>query len=188
MQAPERGALATDRVRFVDDPVACVIAETRAQARDAAEAVVVPVDPLPAVVEASAAAAPGAPVLFDRPGGTVVLDFHYGNRDKVAEAFAKAAHTARVPLRNNRVVVAAMEPRSALATYDSASGRSTIHIRSHRMFLSQNDIAGDIPKVPVEKVRVLTGNVGGSFGMKASAYPKYVCLLHAGKELGRPVK
>jgi carbon-monoxide dehydrogenase large subunit len=76
MQAPERGALATDRVRFVDDPVACVIAETRAQARDAAEAVVVDVDPLPAVVEASAAAAPGAQLLFDRPGGTVVLDFH----------------------------------------------------------------------------------------------------------------
>jgi len=106
----------------------------------------------------------------------------------VAEAFAKAAHTVRVPLRNNRVVVAAMEPRSALATYDPASGRSTIHIGSHSMFRPHNHIAGDIPKVPVEKVRVLTGNVGGSFGMKASVYPEYVCLLHAGKELGRPVK
>jgi carbon-monoxide dehydrogenase large subunit len=106
----------------------------------------------------------------------------------VAEAFAKAAHTVRVPLRNNRVVVAAMEQRSALATYDPASGRSTIHIGSHSMFRRHNHIAGDIPKVPVEKVRVLTGNVSGSFGMKASVYPEYVCLLHAGKELGRPVK
>jgi carbon-monoxide dehydrogenase large subunit len=165
-----------------------VIAETRAQAREAAEAVVVDVDPLLAVTEASAAAAPGAPVLFDRPGGNVVLDFHYGNRDKVAEAFVKAAHTVKVPLRNNRVVVAAMEQRSALATYDPASGRSTIHIGSDSMFRPHNHLAGDIPKVPVEKVRVLTGNVGGSFGMKASVYTEYVCLLHAAKELGRPVK
>jgi carbon-monoxide dehydrogenase large subunit len=188
IQAPERGALATDRVRFVGDPVACVIAETRAEARDAAEAVIVDVDPLPAVVEASAAAAPGAPVLFDRPGGNVVLDFHYGNRDKVAEAFAKAAHTVKVQLRNNRVVVAAMEPRSALATYDPASGRYTIHVGCQGVFGLRNQLAGDILKVPVEKVRVLTGNVGGSFGMKASAYPEYICLLHAAKELGRPVK
>jgi carbon-monoxide dehydrogenase large subunit len=188
MQAPERGALATDRVRYVGDPVACVIAETKAQARDAAEAVIVEVDPLPAVTEAAAAAAPDAPALFDRPGGNVVLDFHYGDRAKVAEAFAKAAHRVKVPLRNNRVVVAAMEPRSALAEYDAASGRYTIHVGCQGVFGLRNQLAHDILKVPVEKVRVLTGNVGGSFGMKASAYPEYVCLFHAAKELGRPVK
>ncbi|MFN6998539.1 MAG: xanthine dehydrogenase family protein molybdopterin-binding subunit [Elioraea tepidiphila] len=187
-QPPERGALATDRVRYVGDPVACVIAETRAEARRAAEAVVVDVDPLPAVTEASAAAAPDAPALFDRPGGNVVLDFHYGDRAKVAEAFAKAAHTVTLPLRNNRVVVAAMEPRSALAAYDAATGRYTIHVGCQGVFGLRNQLANDILKVPVEKVRVLTGNVGGSFGMKASAYPEYVCLFHAAKELGRPVK
>jgi carbon-monoxide dehydrogenase large subunit len=186
MQAPERGALATDRVRYVGDPVACVIAETRAEARDAAEAVVVEVDPLPAVTEA--AAAPDAPALFDRPGGNVVLDFHYGDRAKVAEAFARAAHRVKVPLRNNRVVVAAMEPRSALAEYDATSGRYTIHVGCQGVFGLRNQLAHDILKVPVEKVRVLTGNVGGSFGMKASAYPEYVCLFHAAKEFGRPVK
>ncbi|TQF79751.1 xanthine dehydrogenase family protein molybdopterin-binding subunit [Elioraea sp. Yellowstone] len=188
MRAPERGALATDKVRYVGDPVACVIAETRAQARDAAEAVVVEVDPLPAVTEASAAAAPDAPALYDRPGGNVVLDFHYGDRAKVEAAFARAAHRVKIPLRNNRVVVAAMEPRSAIAEYDAATGRYTLHVGCQGVFGLRNQLAGDILKVPVEKVRVLTGNVGGSFGMKASAYPEYVCLFHAAKELGRPVK
>ena len=184
----QRPSLATDKVRFVGDPVAFVVAETRAAARDGAEAVFLDVDTLPAVTEASAAAEPGAPQLYDHLAGNEVLDFHYGDAAKVAEAFGRAAHVTRLSIRNNRIVVCAMEPRSAIGEYDPEGGRWTLHVGSQGVFGLKSQLAKDILKVPAEKVRVLTGNVGGSFGMKASAYPEYACLLHAARELGRPVK
>ncbi|MDQ1079035.1 xanthine dehydrogenase family protein molybdopterin-binding subunit [Pseudoroseomonas cervicalis] len=184
----ERPALAVDRLRFVGDPFACVIAETREAAKDGAEAVYADVDTLPAVTEASAAAAPDAPQIYDHIPGNQVLDFHYGDAEKVRDAFASAAHVARLELRNNRVVVCAMEPRSAIAEYEPGEGRYTLHLGCQGVFGLRNQIANDLLKVPVEKLRILTGHVGGSFGMKASAYPEYVCLLHAAKQLGRPVK
>ncbi|CAA9290630.1 MAG: Carbon monoxide dehydrogenase large chain [uncultured Acetobacteraceae bacterium] len=184
----QRPSLATDKVRFVGDPVAFVVAETRAAARDGAEAVFLDVDTLPAVTEASAAAEPGAPQLYDHLPGNEVLDFHYGDAAKVAEAFGRAAHVTRLSIRNNRIVVCAMEPRSAIGEYDPEGGRWTLHVGSQGVFGLKSQLAKDILKVPAEKVRVLTGNVGGSFGMKASAYPEYACLLHAARELGRPVK
>ena len=184
----ERGPLAADKVRYVGDPVAFVVAETKAQAKDAAEAVELDIDPLDAVTEASAAAAPGAPQLYDHVPGNVVLDFRYGDADKVAEAFAKAAHVTTLNIRNNRVVVCAMEPRSAIGEWDAAEGRYILRVGSQGVFGLRNQMANDILKVPVEKLRILTGNVGGSFGMKASAYPEYTCILHAAKVLGRPVK
>ena len=184
----ERPSLATDKVRFVGDPVAFVVAETRAAARDGAEAVLLDIDPLPAVTEASAGAAPGAPLLYDHVPGNVVLDFQYGDAAKVEAAFAGAAHVTKLEIRNNRVVVCAMEPRSAIGEYDAATGRYTLHVGSQGVFGLRAQMANDILKVPVDKVRILTGNVGGSFGMKASAYPEYLCLLHAAKLLGRPVK
>ena len=184
----ERGPLAADKVRYVGDPVAFVVAETKAQAKDAAEAVELDIDPLPAVTEASAAAAAGAPQLYDHVPGNVVLDFRYGDADKVAEAFAKAAHVTTLSIRNNRVVVCAMEPRSAIGEWDAAEDRYVLRVGSQGVFGLRNQMANDILKVPVEKVRILTGNVGGSFGMKAMAYPEYTCILHAAKVLGRPVK
>src|SRR3712207_5551173 len=184
----DRPALAMDKVRFVGDPVAFVVAETRAAARDGAEAVLLDIGPLPAVTEASAAAEPGAPLLYDHIPGNVVLDFHYGDGAKVAEAFSRAAHVTRMSIRNNRVVVCAMEPRSAIGEYDAAADRWTLHVGSQGVFGLRAQMAKDILKVPPEKFRVLTGNVGGSFGMKAHAYPEYACLLHAAKVLGRPVK
>ena len=184
----ERGSLAADKVRFVGDPVAFVVADSKTAARDGAEAVFVDIDVLPAVTDASAAAAPDAPQLYDHIPGNVVLDFHYGDSAKVAEAFAAAAHVTKLSIRNNRVVVCAMEPRSAIGEYDAATGRYTLHVGSQGVFGLKGQMANDILKVAPEKVRILTGNVGGSFGMKASAYPEYLCLLHAAKLLGRPVK
>ncbi|MBP0462769.1 xanthine dehydrogenase family protein molybdopterin-binding subunit [Roseomonas sp. PWR1] len=184
----ERGPLAADRVRFVGDPVAFVVAETKAQAKDAAEAVEMDIDMLPAVTEASAAAAPGAPQLYDHVPGNVVLDFRYGDAAKVEDAFARASHVTTLSIRNNRIVVCAMEPRSAIGEWDAAEGRYILRVGSQGVFGLRNQMANDILKVPVEKVRILTGNVGGSFGMKASAYPEYTCILHAAKMLGRPVK
>src|ERR1700752_793552 len=114
MLSPTRYALATDKVRYVGDPLPPVGAETSAAAREAAEAVVVDIAPLPAVTSAREAAAPGAPLLYDDVPGNVGLDFHYGDSEKVAPAFAAAAHVTQLELRNNRIVVSAMEPRAAV--------------------------------------------------------------------------
>src|SRR5438309_2848527 len=185
MKRPVRKSLASDKVRFVGDPVACVVAETALQAKDAAEAVELDIEPLPAVATASEAAAPGAPQLYDDVPGNVQLDFLFGDPQQVAEAFAGAAHVTRLKLRNTRVVVAAMEPRSALCQYED--GRAALVAECQGVFAMRNQLA-DILGVKHESVRVLTPNVGGSFGMKGSIYPEYVCLAHAARELERPVK
>jgi aerobic carbon-monoxide dehydrogenase large subunit len=187
MRKPVRPALAIDKVRFVGDPIAFVVAETAAQARDAAEAVEVDIDPLPAVTRASEAAKPGAPQLYDDAPGNVALDYHYGDADKVAAAFAAAAHVTRLSLVNSRVVVNAMEPRAAIGAFDPASGRWTLHTGCQGAFGMKGQLT-DILSVPGDKVHVLAGNVGGSFGMKAAVYSEYVCALHAARALGRPVK
>src|SRR5215203_843785 len=185
---PARYALSTDKVRFVGDPVAFVVAETMPQARDAAEAVVLDIEELPAVPTPEAADAPGAALVYDDVPGNLGLDFHFGDKEKTAAAFAQAAHVARLELTSNRVVVSAMEPRAAIGSYDGESGRFTLNVGSQGVFGLRGALAKDILKVPVDKLRIVTGNVGGSFGMKASPYPEYICLLHAARALGRPVK
>src|SRR5262252_7909687 len=128
MKKPARPALPTDRVRYVGDPVACVVAATAREAKDAAEAVIVDIDPLPSVTLASDAAKPGAPQLYDDAPGNLAADYHFGDGEKVAAAFAKAAHVTRLDLRNTRLVVNAMEPRAAIGAYDAASGRFILHV------------------------------------------------------------
>ena len=187
MRKPVRNALADKKVRFVGDPVAFVVAETQAQARDAAEAVTLDIDPLPAVTVASAAIQPDAPQLFDDVPGNVALDYHYGDSEKVAAAFAQAAHVTKLSLRNTRLVVAPMEPRAAIGEYNAADEHWTLHSQSQGVFGMKGQLA-DILGAKPNMVRVLTGNVGGSFGMKAQVYPEYVCILHAARLLGRPVK
>src|SRR6266568_9330507 len=185
MKQPPRPALPTDRVRFVGDPIAFVVAETLLQAKDAAEAIEVEIDPLTAVVRPEEAAQPGAPLLYDEAPDNVALDYHYGDSDKVKAAFARAAHVTRLKLVNSRVVVNAMEPRAALAQFEN--GRFTLYTCSQGVFGMKSNIA-QILNVEPKLVRVITGNVGGSFGMKAAPYPEYVCILHAARALGRPVK
>jgi carbon-monoxide dehydrogenase large subunit len=187
MKTPTRHSLATDKVRFVGDPVAFVVAETWAQAKDAAEAVEVDIEALPAVTDARAAAEPGAPLVFDDVPSNVCLDFHAGDAEKVAEAFAKAAHVTRLSLISNRIVVSAMEPRSAIGHYDPTTDRYTFRAGNQGAFGLKHQMA-QLLNVKPDQVRVLTGNVGGSFGMKGSPYPEYAGLFHASKVLGRPVK
>jgi aerobic carbon-monoxide dehydrogenase large subunit len=187
MLSPVRHALATDKVRHVGEAVAAVVAETLAQARDAAEAVHVEIEPLPAVTTPGAAATPGAPVLYDDVPGNVGLDFHFGDSEKVAAAFAGAAHVTRLQLRNNRIVVNAMEPRSAVAQYDAERRHWTLHVGCQGVFGFRNYIAG-VLGVERDQLRVLTDRVGGSFGMKQPTYAEYYCILHAARELGRAVK
>ena len=182
-----RPALTSDKVRFVGDPVACVIAESVNQAKDAAEAVALDIEPLPAVLKPADAVKPGAPLVFEQVAGNVALDFHAGDAEKVAAAFAQAKHVTRLTTSNQRMIVASMEPRAAIGEYDAASDKWTLYSCSQGVHGLKTSLA-DILHVPAEKVRVVTGQVGGSFGMKASAYPEYVCILHAAKVLGRPVK
>src|SRR5207253_5317737 len=183
-----RTALMTDKVRYVGDPVACVVAETLAQARDAGEAVELEIEPLPAVTEPAEAVKPGAPQLYDHIPNNVALDYHYGDTAKVEAAFASAAHVTKLDITNTRVAVVAMEPRAALASYDRSSERYTIQVPTQGIAGNRLNLAKNLLKVPNEKVHLLTANVGGSFGMKNVNYPEYLCILHAAKMLGRPVK
>jgi carbon-monoxide dehydrogenase large subunit len=188
MRKPKRLALTVDRVRFVGDPVAFVVAASEAEARDAAEAVKLDIEELPAVTTAEEALRPGAPQLYDYIPGNVVLDFHSGDSAKTAAAFAAAAHVTRLDIVSNRIVISAMEPRAALAAYDATTEKFTFHVGAQGVFGAKNMLSKIILNVPPEKVRVITGHVGGSFGMKSAVYPEYVCILHAARALGRPVK
>jgi aerobic carbon-monoxide dehydrogenase large subunit len=185
MKKPLRSALATGKVRYVGDPVAFVVAESVLAAKDAAEAVNVDVDALAAVTSAEDAAAGQAPLLYDDVPGNVALDYHYGDAEAVNAAFAKAAHVTRLSLVNSRLVVNAMEPRGALAAFDG--NRFTLYVSSQGVFGMRANIAEALGVQPKD-VHVITGQVGGSFGMKAAVFPEYICMLHAARALGRPVK
>ncbi len=187
LRKPVRKALAIDKVRYVGDPVAMVVARTPAQARDAAEAVALDIDILPAVTSAEEALKPGAPQLFDDVPGNLVLDYHFGDAAKVAETFAKAAHVTKLRIVNNRIVVNPIEPRAAIGAYDRKTGRYTLHAPSQGAFGMRNNLAAAMG-VPQGRMRLVTGHVGGSFGMKASVFPEYVVLLHAARLLKKPVK
>jgi len=188
MKTPPRPSLAKDKVRFVGEPVACVVAETALQAKDAAELVELGIDELPAVTNPADALESGAPQLHDDAPGNLALDFHYGDAEAVRKAFAEAAHVTRLEIVSNRIIVNPMEPRSAIGSYDPGSGRWTLHVGCQGVMGLRGGLARDVLKVTPDKVRVLTGNVGGSFGMKSQVYPEYGPLLLAAKLLGRPVK
>jgi aerobic carbon-monoxide dehydrogenase large subunit len=185
MKKPWRGALAKDKVRYVGDPVACVIAETVNAAKDGAEAVEVDIDSLPAVTDATDAVRGDAPVLYDDVPANVPLNFHYGDAAAVEAAFAKAAHVTRMDLVNSRVVVNAMEPRAAVAAYDG--NRFTFYVCSQGVSGMRANIA-EAMGVEAKAVHILSGQVGGSFGMKGGVFPEYICILHGARALGRPVK
>ncbi|HUK59692.1 MAG TPA: xanthine dehydrogenase family protein molybdopterin-binding subunit [Stellaceae bacterium] len=182
-----RPALAKTRVRYIGEPVAFAVAETVAQAKDAAEAVICDIDALPAVTTASDGAKPGAPQLHDEAPGNILLDFHYGDAAKVSEAFAKAAHVTKLKPVNSRIVVNAIEPRAAVGSFDANGGRYTLTLGCQGVWGLRGNLA-PVLGVPPDKVHVLTHNVGGSFGMKSQVFPEYPCVLYAAKLLGRPVK
>ena len=192
MKTPPRPSLAKGKVRYVGEAVACVVAETAVQAKDAAEAVELDIEDLPAVTTPADALKPGAPQLHDDVPGNLALDFHYGDAEVVKKAFAEAAHVTRLEIVSNRIIVNAMEPRSAIGSYDPKSERWTLNVGCQGVIGLRGGLAKDVLKVPpdkvADKVRVLTGNVGGSFGMKSQVYPEYGPLLLASKKLGRPVK
>ncbi len=185
-----RPMLALGKVRHVGQPVALVVAETLAAARDAAEAIEVEYEALPAVTDAKDALAPGAPQLFEHIPGNLVFDWDndMGDAKATEAAFAKAARVVTLDLINNRVVANSMEPRNAIADYDPASGRSTLYTATQGPHFVRDPLADAILKIGKDKLRVITPNVGGGFGMKAFAYPEQALVVWASRKLERPVK
>ena len=187
---PHRPALAADTVRHIGEPVALVVGDSDAAARAAAEAVMVDYEPLPAVSDVVAATAAGAPQLWPEAPGNMALDwpgFGGGDRAALDAAFAGAAHVARVHLVNQRIVMAPMEPRAALAGYDSENGRFILSCASQSAFVLRHHLAHSLG-VPPERVRVMSGDVGGAFGMRTANYPEYPALLVAARQTGRTVR
>ncbi len=183
-----RPALAVGRVRHVGDPVAVVIAETAAQARDGAELVHVEYEDMPAVADLAEAAKPGAPQVWDHAPGNVAFDWEQYDKPATDAAFAAAAHVVSMEIVNNRLVPNPIEPRSALAAYDPDDERFTIYLQTQGAHSLRRQLADVFLKVPQDKVRVITPDVGGGFGMKLFFYPEYAMVAYAARKLGRPVK
>lgn len=188
MHAEPRPAFATPEIRHIGEPMAVVVAATQARARDAADLVEVDFDARATVTDPVAALAPEAPQVSPDYPNNLCLDYDFGDADAVARAFAEAAHVTELELVNNRLACAPMEPRAAVAEYDADRDHLTLHVGSQGVFNLKNTLANDILKIDPAKLRVLTYDVGGSFGMKIPSYPEYVAILHAARELKRPVR
>ncbi|MDP3795910.1 MAG: xanthine dehydrogenase family protein molybdopterin-binding subunit [Polaromonas sp.] len=184
---PPRRALAHERVRFVGEAVAAVVALTLQQARDAAEAVVVDYEELPMVVDMHDATAPGAPMLCPEAPDNIVAETRYGNAQATAAAFASARHVVTLDLVNQRLSPLSLEPRSVLAAVDTASQRLTVRL-STQMPSGVRDSVCDALGIPKEQVRVVVGDVGGGFGMKTGVYPEDIAVAFCARALQRPVK
>ena len=179
--------LASDKVRFAGEPVALIVAETHAQALDAAELVVVEYEALPAVTSAEAARAPGAPQLADEIPGNTCLDWHTGDAVGAEAAFAAAAHVVTLPLDNHRIVMNPMEPRGGVGRFDPATGRYTLHVSSQNIHINRNHVARSLGAEPKD-VRFVAPDVGGGFGAKNFAYVEQPLILWAARRVARPVK
>jgi aerobic carbon-monoxide dehydrogenase large subunit len=184
---PDRFALADDKVRHVGEPVAFIVAETEMAARDAAELIMLDVDILDAVVDSEIAMMADAPALFD---GHINQCLEWQNNDgsEVAAALDGADHVSRVKVELNRLVAATMEPRGAIADYDSTTERFTLHLGGQGNWGTRQTLATAVLKIEPEKLRVVCDDIGGSFGMKAQMHAEPVLVLHAARDLGRPVR
>jgi carbon-monoxide dehydrogenase large subunit len=188
MVEPSRPLLAQGKVRHVGDPVAVVVAETRAQANDAAELIEVGYKPLAAVVTSDEAMKPGRPLLFDAAPNNLCFDWNLGDEAAVNVAFAGAHHVTRLDLVNNRLVSNPMEPRAALGEYDPGTGDYTLWTTSQAPHAHRLLIAAFVLQLPEHKLRVVAPDVGGGFGTKGSIYAEQALVLWLAAKLGRPVK
>ncbi len=184
---PPYPAMVTDRVRFVGDYVAFVVAETYNQALDAAELIAVDYEPLPACVSTAEATSPGAPRVWDECPDNVGFVQLFGDKAAAEAAIAKADHVVKHRFVVNRVTAATMEPRGCLGDYNAAEDRYTIYTTLQRTHPFRSELA-PILKVPESKIRVVAGDIGGSFGMKSAVYNEVALVLLASKRVGRPVR
>ncbi|MEM7528790.1 MAG: xanthine dehydrogenase family protein molybdopterin-binding subunit [Pseudomonadota bacterium] len=182
---PKRPIIATNRVRYVGEPVACVIAEDLATAKDAAELIEIDYDPLDAVVETDRALSPDEPEIHPEAPNNLCYDWGIGEEQATEAALASAARVVELELINNRVVANPIETRGALAEWDGT--RLTMHYNGQGVWDMKDELARRLRLDP-ENVHALTPDVGGGFGMKAFNYPEHFCIAEAARRLGRPVK
>ncbi|MBX9827030.1 MAG: xanthine dehydrogenase family protein molybdopterin-binding subunit [Xanthobacteraceae bacterium] len=187
LRVPFRNGLAVDRVRFVGEPVALIVARTEAIAQDAAELVAVEYEDLPVSVTADAAlAADAAPIHADAPTN-LAFDYEYGNRESTAPGFKDAAHVVRVALHAQRISGNPMEPKSCIALYDAATETYDVCIPTQGISDIKATLSGMIG-LPPEKFRVISNDVGGAFGVRNEVYPEFLAVMLAAKRTGKPVK
>jgi len=188
IKTPDHPILAKDKVRYLGDAVAVVVAESRAAARDAVDLVQVEYEDLPAVVDVNQALEDGAPQLFDDAPGNLAFEWELGDRESTDAAFDGAVQTAELELRNNRLIPHAIEPRAALADFDAATGELTLRMTSqnphvHRLLMSIASLG-----LPEHKIRIVAPEVGGGFGSKIHHYPDEAVTAFCAMQLRRPVK
>ncbi len=186
--SPQRPALVRDRVRHVGDTVAMVVAESLGAARDAAELIEIDYDPLPAVIETEHALDQGRPIVWDEAPDNLAFDWAIGDPAAVDRAIATARHRIALDIVNNRIVVNSMEPRGAIGAHDSGEDTYTLWSSTQGSHLLRSLLAESVFKIPENRVRVITPDVGGGFGMKAFLYSEQVLVLWSAKKIGRPVK
>ena len=184
--SPHR-VLPPDKARFAGEAVAMVVADSLGAARDAAERVRVDFEPLPAVTDTLAAAAADAPRLWDEAASNVCVDAEVGDAAATASAFARAAHVVKLDTWIQRVTGVPLEPRAAVGHYDAASGRITLYAGSGGVVRQKHELAGVLDVAP-ERVRVVSGDVGGNFGTRNAFYPEFALVAWASRRVGRPVK
>jgi carbon-monoxide dehydrogenase large subunit len=187
IKVPHRDVIARNRVRYVGQEVALVVATSAAAAQDAAEAIEVEYRALPALVDAEAALEAGAPQLHDEIPGNLSFDYEYGDENAAAEAFARAAHVTRLKLDSTRVSGTPMEPKACLVAFDPSTGIFDVYASTQGMAMMRPNFAA-ITGVPADKIRIHARDVGGGFGIRSQAYPEYCALMVAAQKLGKPVK
>ena len=188
MYLPHRPAIAIGRALHVGYPVAVVIADTLERARDGAERAAVDYVPRPAVVSARDAFEPGAPQLYEDCPNNEAYFYQAGDKAATDAAFARAAHVVEQRLVINRVTANPIEPRGVTGEYDAGTGRYTLHCGFQRPWLFRNGIAETTMKIPEAQLRLITGDIGGSYGLRGSIYPEIILMLWAARRAGKPVK
>ncbi len=185
---PRYPALVEDRVRMIGDYVAFVVADTYYQAVDAAELIEIDYEPLPAIVSTGDAVNSGVPLVWDDCPNNIGFIQIEGSKEATDAAFAKAAHVVKHHFVVNRVTAATMEPRGCIGLYEPIEGRYTIYTTLQRTNVFQTELSNNVLKVPDSKIRVVCGDIGGSFGMKSAVYNECALVLLGAKLTGRPVK
>ena len=188
MYKPANPGLVKDRARWAGDYVAFVVAETLHQATDAAELIEIEYESLPSITDTAEAAKPGAPLVWDDCENNIIFEMDVGDKEATDAAVAKADHVIKHRFVINRVTAATMEPRACIGDYNAADNHYTIYTTLQRAHTYRSELAKDVLKVPESNVRVVAGDIGGSFGMKSSITPEVGLVLLASKLLGRPVK
>ncbi|WP_316238112.1 xanthine dehydrogenase family protein molybdopterin-binding subunit [Bradyrhizobium sp. SZCCHNR1015] len=188
MTVPPRRLLAHEVVRFTGEAVAAVVAASRTIAQEAAEAIAVDYEVLPAVTDPVKALEPGAPVVWAEAPDNIVAAMSYGDAAKVEEAFSSAAHKVSLDIASQRLVPSAMEPRSTIAEIEKKTGRLLLYVQSQTPASTRDVLAEAVLKRPKESVRVLVGDIGGGFGQKTNLYPEDGIVAYAATKLGKKIR